>query len=207
MQAVKLCSNEVLQFLLGCEECRLTFIMAVELLWLQCLLFTIFLLCLLRCYPVLFYLRVYYQCVLVPRECRRADAARAVPGWCVGRVRHPAPRQTTVCVESWRGRLRRHHQQPKPTRLHRRQGQSTLFTYLLYYAFSALALLVGRQEGHPACKNWVVGCWRCMVICLERGADLHMARLMPLPLTVSCFSKIQIDGMFVQFGVERKHPL
>ena len=31
-----------------------------------------------------------------------------------------------------------------------------------------------------------------MVICLERGADLHMAQLMPLPLTVSCFSKIQM---------------
>ena len=31
-----------------------------------------------------------------------------------------------------------------------------------------------------------------MVICLERGADLHMAQLMPLPLTISCFSKIQI---------------
>jgi len=31
-----------------------------------------------------------------------------------------------------------------------------------------------------------------MVIRLERGADLHMAQLMPLPLTVSCFSKIQI---------------
>ena len=31
-----------------------------------------------------------------------------------------------------------------------------------------------------------------MVICLELGAGLHMAQLMPLPLTVSCFSKIQI---------------
>jgi len=31
-----------------------------------------------------------------------------------------------------------------------------------------------------------------VVIGLERGADLHMAQLMPLPLTVSCFSKIQI---------------
>ena len=31
-----------------------------------------------------------------------------------------------------------------------------------------------------------------MVICLELGADLHMAQLMPLPLTVSCFRKIQI---------------
>ena len=33
-----------------------------------------------------------------------------------------------------------------------------------------------------------------MVICLERGADLHMAQLMPLPLTVS---KIQIDFTFL----------
>ena len=36
-----------------------------------------------------------------------------------------------------------------------------------------------------------------MVICLERGADLHMAQLMPLPLTVSCFSKIQIGCTFM----------
>ena len=36
-----------------------------------------------------------------------------------------------------------------------------------------------------------------MVICLERGADLHMTQLMPLPLTVSCFSKIQIDFTFL----------
>ena len=36
-----------------------------------------------------------------------------------------------------------------------------------------------------------------MVICLERGADLHMVQLMPLPLTVSCFSKIQIDFTFL----------
>jgi len=28
-----------------------------------------------------------------------------------------------------------------------------------------------------------------MVVCLERGADLHMAQLMPLPLTISCSSK------------------
>jgi len=36
-----------------------------------------------------------------------------------------------------------------------------------------------------------------MVICLERGVDLHMAQLMPLPLTVSCFSKIQIGSTFL----------
>jgi len=34
-------------------------------------------------------------------------------------------------------------------------------------------------------------------ICLERGADLHMAQLMPLPLTISCFSKIQIGSTFL----------
>ena len=59
-----------------------------------------------------------------------------------------------------------------------------------------LTLLVGRQEGHPACKKterWGAG----MVICLERGADLHMAQLMPPPLTVSCFSKIQIGFAFL----------
>ena len=63
------------------------------------------------------------------------------------------------------------------------------------YAFSALTLLVRRQEGHPACKNewWGAG----VVICLERGADLHMAHLMSLPLTVSCFSKIQIGFTFL----------
>ena len=63
-------------------------------------------------------------------------------------------------------------------------------------AFSALTLLVGRQEGHPACKKtewWGAG----VVICLERGADLHMAQLLPLPLTVSCFSKIQIGYTFL----------
>jgi len=36
-----------------------------------------------------------------------------------------------------------------------------------------------------------------MVICLELGADLHMAQLMPLPLTVSCFNKIQIGFTFL----------
>ena len=68
--------------------------------------------------------------------------------------------------------------------------------YTTEKSFSALTLLAGRQEGHPACKKiewWGAG----MVICLERGADLHMVQLMPLPLTVSCFSKIQIGFTFL----------
>ena len=36
-----------------------------------------------------------------------------------------------------------------------------------------------------------------MVICLERDADLHVAQLMPLSLTVFCFSKIQIGFTFL----------
>jgi len=50
-----------------------------------------------------------------------------------------------------------------------------------FTAFSALTLLVGWQEGHPACKKtewWGAG----VVVCLERGADLHTAQLMRLPL-------------------------
>jgi len=35
-----------------------------------------------------------------------------------------------------------------------------------------------------------------VVVYLEQGADLHTAQLMPLPLTVSCFSKIQIGFTF-----------
>ena len=56
-----------------------------------------------------------------------------------------------------------------------------------------MTLLVGRQEGHPACKKlsgkvlaWLSGA-RCR---------LAYAQLIPLPLTVSCFSKIQIGLPF-----------
>jgi len=57
-----------------------------------------------------------------------------------------------------------------------------------YFAFSALTLLVVWQEGHLGCKTLSDGSVG-MVVCLERGADLHMVQLMSLPLTVSCFSK------------------
>jgi len=56
------------------------------------------------------------------------------------------------------------------------------------------------QEGHPTCKKLSGGC--CIVICLARGAHLHMVQLMPLPLAVSCFSKIQIGFTFLVPG----HP-
>jgi len=74
-----------------------------------------------------------------------------------------------------------------------------LLLHLIRYAisaFSALTLLVGRQEGpiRPVKTEW----WGAgMVICLKQGADLHTAQLMPLPFTVSCFSKIQIGFTFL----------
>jgi len=49
-----------------------------------------------------------------------------------------------------------------------------------------------------------------MVIYLELGANLHMAQLMPLPLTVSCCSKIQIGFTFpvpAHLGSPGKGPL
>jgi len=46
-----------------------------------------------------------------------------------------------------------------------------------------LTLLVGRQEGHPACKKLSGG--MLVWLCLGQGADLHMAQLMPLPPTIS----------------------
>jgi len=51
-----------------------------------------------------------------------------------------------------------------------------------------ILLLCNRRK-----EWWVAG----VVICLERGADLRTAQLMPLPLTFSCFSKIQIGFAFL----------
>jgi len=101
-----------------------------------------------------------------------------------------------------------------------RIDDSRLFCYMYSYlffcilfrilcSFSALTLLVGRQEGHPACK-YLEWCGAGMVVCLERGADLHTAQLMPLPLTVSCFGKIEIGFillLLVHPGSPEKGPL
>jgi len=64
------------------------------------------------------------------------------------------------------------------------------------FAFSALTLLVGWQEGHPACKklSGEVLAW------LSVWSEVP---LMPLPLTVSCFSKIQIGLTFLVLA----HPV
>ena len=64
-----------------------------------------------------------------------------------------------------------------------------LCKFLSLQCFDAVGWAAWRASG----LWWGVG----VVICLERGADLHTAPLMPLPLTVSCFSKIQIGFTFL----------
>ena len=71
-----------------------------------------------------------------------------------------------------------------------------------------LCCWLGDRKGiRPAKTEW----WGAgVVICLERGADLHMAQLMPLPLIVSCFSKIQIGFTFLvlaYLGSPRKRAI
>ena len=53
--------------------------------------------------------------------------------------------------------------------------------------------VIRKGSGLQKSEWWGAG----VVICLEQGADLHMAQQMPLPPTVSCFSKIQIGFTFL----------
>ena len=59
--------------------------------------------------------------------------------------------------------------------------------------FDTVGWAAGRASGLYKTEWWGAG----VVIYLERGADLHVALLMPVPLTVSCFSKIQIGFTFL----------
>ena len=58
-------------------------------------------------------------------------------------------------------------------------------------------LLVGWQEGHPAYKKLIGGMLAWLSVWVRCTADLHMAQLMPLSITVFCFSKIQIRFTFL----------
>jgi len=61
-------------------------------------------------------------------------------------------------------------------------------TIICLQCFDAVGWAAERASGLQKTEWWGTG----VVICLEQGADLHMAQLMPLPLTASCSSKIQI---------------
>ena len=80
--------------------------------------------------------------------------------------------------------------------------QTTIVSWLFWWHFLLVFLpsvlwhcwLGGRKGIRPVKTEW----WGAgIAICLERGADLHTAQLMPLPLTVSCFSEIQIGFTFL----------
>jgi len=68
---------------------------------------------------------------------------------------------------------------------------------LVMCAFSALMLLVGQQEGHAACKKLSGGVLAWLSVWSEVQTCNKLAQLMPLPLTVSCYGKIQIGFTFL----------
>jgi len=81
----------------------------------------------------------------------------------------------------------------------------------IIFPFGALTLLVGRQEGHPACKNWVVGCWhsylsgaRCRFA--YRSADATATHYLLLQLSRPvlpewfCFSGASLPRLFWKKG-------
>jgi len=106
-------------------------------------------------------------------------------------------------------------------RLNRVQSVSAILTRDTFHSIIILLLclqcfvpsvlwrcwLDGRKGIRPVKKlSGGVLAW----ICLEWGAELHMSQLMPLPLTVSCFSKIQIGFTFLvpsHLGSPEKGPL
>ena len=59
--------------------------------------------------------------------------------------------------------------------------------------FDTVGWAAGRASGLQKTEWWGAG----VLVCLVRGADLHMAQRIPLPLTVSCSSKIQIRFTFL----------
>ena len=69
-----------------------------------------------------------------------------------------------------------------------KQHISAIFGRLLHslQCFNTVTWAAGRASGLYKTEWWGAG----IFICLKRIADLQMAQLMPLPLTVSCFSKM-----------------
>jgi len=66
-----------------------------------------------------------------------------------------------------------------------------------FNAFNTLMLLVGWQEGHPACKKQSGGVLAWLSVWSKVQTCTRASQLMPLPLTVSCFSEIQTGFTFL----------
>ena len=74
------------------------------------------------------------------------------------------------------------------------------------WPFSVLTLFVWWQEGHPACKKLSDGVLAWLFVWSEVQTDLHMVQWMPLALTISCFSKIQIEILPFWYRLTRVVP-
>ena len=76
-------------------------------------------------------------------------------------------------------------------------SKCTFWSFLLWLLLPSVLwrCCLGGRKGIWPVKNWVVGCWHGYL----SGARCRLAYgpAMPLPLTVSCFSKIQIGFTFL----------
>jgi len=73
------------------------------------------------------------------------------------------------------------------------------FLCFLFHQVSAFSNM-GSRKGirRPDCKKLSGGVLAWLFV-LRQGSDLHMAQLIPLPLTLSCFSKIQIGYYYYYY--------
>jgi len=69
---------------------------------------------------------------------------------------------------------------------------TTLLLLLCVQCFDAVGWVVEKASCLKKTDWWDAG----MVICMGQGADLHMAQLMPLPLSISCSSKSRLVSLF-----------
>jgi len=126
------------------------------------------------------------------------------------RPHHCCQRLLTLNTSQWAGKCPKNRsfswENPGPHVIHSSVGAPSTYTewHLDWFSrFSTAHGLTDRQTTQVCLQcfdavGWATGrasglWWGArVVVCLERGADLHMAQLIPLPLTVSCFSEIHI---------------
>jgi len=83
-------------------------------------------------------------------------------------------------------------------------------------AFSALTLLVGRQEEHPVCKNWVMRCWcgslseaRCILFAYGPADAIAIPKPHYFPLSLASFKSRLVLPFWYRLAqvVLEKRPL
>jgi len=66
-----------------------------------------------------------------------------------------------------------------------------------YFLSSALTLLVGRQEGHPACKNWMLICWWWLELCTTYSSS---SPVVTITFIILCFNKQRLSQVHLENG-------